>query len=269
MKKKKGIKVHGWDLALNHAGFVELVDGELNDFWYVTDLAGSAGRSKKHGTRLVPAKTKDRQERAMIRLAWWEHFIDKRILMPRKPDFVGIEDYALDASHGAHYKGELGGIARILCWFRGTNFRLHDPISIKMFVSHDGTCQKDGIERAVKKRWGVDFDKFNQPPSAPTAKRPNPRPNRQTSEDLADAFGVAWLVWTEYLLRTGQMMLSELPEKEVRVFNRITKSYPVNLLERDWLRNEEGVKTPHGEKVCPRCGSRKCCLAKIGRVKAK
>lgn len=253
-----GTIVHGWDLSLNHGAFVELIDGELADYWYVTDNA-TAG-AKKHGTRLPPdfAKIKEPNTRNLTRLVWWEHFIDKQILMPRAPEFVGIEDYALDARQG-HMKGELGGIARILCWFRGVNLRLHDPLSVKMFTAHDGTCQKDEIEYAVKKRWDADFSDRN-PPKAPRAKRQN----RTVSEDIADAFAIAQMVWAEVQLRRGDKLMSDFHEKEIRVFNRVTKTYPVSLLDRDWIKNPDGTPTPHGEPVCATCGSRRCCLAKEG-----
>lgn len=250
--------VHGWDLSLNHGAFVELIDGELSNYWYVTDNATAA--AKKHGTRLDPEllKIKDPNERNLRRIVWWEHFIDKQILMPRAPEYVGIEDYALDARQG-HMKGELGGIARILCWFRGVKIRLHDPLSIKMFAAHDGTCQKDEIERAVLKRWGQDFSDRN-PPKAPKAKRQN----RTVSEDIADAYAIAQMIWAEVQLRRGDLQLNEFHEKEIRVFNRVTKTYPVSLLDRDWIVNPDGAPTPHGETVCDTCGSRRCCLAKKG-----
>lgn len=256
MTQTQPIIVHGWDLSLNHSAFVELTDGQLTGYWYVTDNAEAGG--KKHGTRLPPhlLKVKDPNERNLRRLVWWENFIDKSILMPRMPQYVGIEDYALDARQG-HMKGELGGIARILCWFRGMAIRLHDPTSVKMFIAHDGTCQKDEIERMVKKRWDVDFRDRN-PTTKPRAKRPN----RTVSEDLADAFGIAQMVWTEVQLRRGDVLMNQLHPKEVRVFNRVTKSYPVSLLDREWIQNPDGQRTPHGEPVCAKCGSRKCCLAK-------
>jgi Holliday junction resolvasome RuvABC endonuclease subunit len=254
-------KVQGWDLGLNHLGFVQLIDGELDDFWYVTSAAGSAAKSKEHAFRLVIPKSKERQTKSLSRLAILENFIDKTVLQPNMPDYIGIEDYAIRAEQGAHYLGEIGGIARILCWFRGVKLRLHDPISVKMFTAHDGTCQKDSIERAVKVRWGVDFSKYNQPLAKPTKRNPDPTQNRTTSEDLADAFAIAQLVWHEVRLRDGRLMMSELHKKEVQVFNRITKTYPVNLLDRDWIENPEGVSTPHGKPVCEKCGSTKCCGA--------
>ena len=256
-------KVHGWDVSLNHGAMVELTDGELTNFWYYTDIAGAAIRSKR-GTRLDPAifKQTDRHQKQMARLAWLEHYMDKTVLMPSQPEYVGIEDYAIRAEQGAHYLGEVGGIARILCWFRGAKMRLHDPTSVKMFTAHDGTCQKDSIERAVKERWDIDFGTVNPLPPKPTVKNPNPKQNRKTSEDLADAYAIAQLVWTEVLIRRGDLAVSSLHEKEIRVFNRVTKTYAVNLLDRDWIVNPDGVATPHGEPVCPTCGSRKCCLAK-------
>lgn len=234
--------VHGADLALNHGAVVQLKDGELDNFWYYTDIVGAYRRSEGvHGFRLPAFKTSDRQQRAMLRLAWLENWMDKTVLIPNPPHLAGIEDYALDASHGAHYKGELGGIARILLWFRGIPFRLHDPISVKMFTTWDGTAQKDLVEMKAKERWGVDFDAFNAPANKKTGKQ-----NRQTSEDLCDAYAVAKLVWAEHKLRVGDMTMKDLEHnKERQVFNRVTKSYPVNLLDREWIRNPHGSPAPH------------------------
>lgn len=256
---KKSVKVVGFDLALNHMAAVELTDGVMTDHWFMTDIAATAAKANGHGVRLAKPKTKEKQIMQIHRLAQLEHFIDKTVLMPSSPDYVGIEDYAIRAEQGAHYMGEVGGVCRILCWFRGIPFRLHDPQSVKMFIAHDGTCQKDSVERAIQERFGVDFGEYNPPKAKPTARNPNPNQNRVTSEDLADAYSVAWMVWTEIQLRAGEITLKELHPKEIQVFNRITKTYPVSLLDREWIHNTEGTKTPHGEPVCETCGSRKCC----------
>jgi len=251
-------KVLGMDIALNHGAAVELTDGELSNFWYWTDIAGAAARSKR-GERLPIQqmdRSKDKHVRGMIRLAWIEHYLDKRVLMRTDAAYVGIEDYALRAEQGAHQMGEAGGIARILCWFRGFKIRLPDPTTVKMFGAHDGTCHKDAIERAVQERWGADFSPLNPPPAK------SGKVNTQTSEDLADAYVVAQLVWTEVQLRAGKLRMDDLHPKEIQVFNRTTKTYPINLLSREWIENPDGVPTPHDEPVCDVCGSRKCCLAK-------
>jgi Holliday junction resolvasome RuvABC endonuclease subunit len=228
MIKKQKIVVQGWDLALNHSGYVELTNGELTNFWYITNKAGSAACSKEHGCRLVLPKSNDRQITSVARLAFIKKFITKRVLRSI-PEFVGIEDYAIRAEQGAHYMGEVGGLARLICWSKKIPFRLHDPISVKMFVSHDGTCQKDLVEKKVKERWKVDFEKYNQP------KMKTSKQDRTTSEDLADAYSIAKLVWYEICLRNGSMVMSDLHQKEIQVFNRATKTYPLNLLSREWI----------------------------------
>lgn len=255
-------RIVGADVSLNHGAFVLLEDDQIKDFAYFTDAVGSAERSKKHGHRLPASKHPDRQVRAMERLAWIENFVDKKILMAWKPEYMGLEDYALRAEQGAHQLGEVGGIVRILAWFRGIKLRLHDPITAKMFVTWDGTAQKDLVERKVEERWGIDFGDFNTPAPKPTAKNPKPHQNRRTSEDLADAYGIARVVLAEIGLRAGTLALKEMHAKEIQVFNRVTKTYPINLLDRDWIHNKAGTPTPHGEPVCEVCKSRDCCNAK-------
>lgn len=232
------VKVLGMDISLNHGGVVELTDGEISNFWYYTSLAGSANRSRR-GWRIDPSvyKPKDKLVVSVRRLAWLEVFL-RRMLAPGDVEYVGLEDYAYSADRGAHQLGEAGGMARLICYKAGLKLRLHDPISTKMFVAHDGTCQKDAVQRAVERRWGIDFSPVDQPMPKPTEKRPDPTQNKQTSEDLADAFAIAQLVWTEVQLRSGAIVMSQLHEKEVRVFNRVTKTYPINLLNREWIYKE-------------------------------
>jgi Holliday junction resolvasome RuvABC endonuclease subunit len=225
------IRVHGFDLALNHGAIVELDDGDLKNFWFWTDKAAQANR--KHGTRLFfPGKVKDRQVKAMIRLAFVRDFLTA-IVKHRKPEFVGIEDYAIRAEQGAHYLGEVGGPARLICWDAGAKLRLHDPTSLRMFATLNGNAPKDAVEPAVKERWGVDFSNVRV-----KKKRKDGTVDEDftTSGDLADAYAVARLVWTEVQIRSGDLSLKDLGhDKERQVFNRITKTYPINLLDREWI----------------------------------
>jgi len=266
---KKGIKVVGFDLALNHMAAVELTDGTMTNHWFVTDIAATAAKANGHGVRLAKSKTKEKQIMQIHRLAQLERFINKTVLVPSSPDYVGIEDYAIRAEQGAHYMGEVGGICRILCWSKGIPFRLHDPQSVKMFIAHDGTCQKDSVERAIRERFGMDFGGYNPPKAKPTARNPNPKQNRVTSEDLADAYSVSWMVWTEIQLRSGEITLKELHPKEIQVFNRITKTYPVSLLDREWIRNTETSKTPREASLDETCGTTERRGKKTSQQKVK
>lgn len=228
----------GIDLSLNH-GAATLLDGKGNfvDCAYFTQNAGSAKQAEPPvATRLrvQDKKREENQQYKMWRLCWVRTWLETIVLDRWKPKYVGIEDYALRVENGAHQMGEIGGIARMLCWDRGVHFRLHDPISVKMFATHDGTAQKDLVERKVKEKWGLDFSKYNgPPPKKGTA-------SRCTSEDLADAVAIAKLVRMEIQLRSGKLAMSVLHAKEVQVFNRITNSYPTNLLGREFIVNKDG-----------------------------
>ena len=249
--RRKPIFVQGWDISLNHGAIVQLRDGKLDDFWFYSDKAGSVARSKKHGARVeLPTTTRqpDRQVRSIIRLDWVSRWIE-RTAFATPVGYVGLEDYAIGADQGAHYLGEIGGQARRLMWAHGVRYRLHDPIAVKLFVAHDATAQKDLIERSVFERWGADFGACNATSSG------RGKPSRQTSEDLADAFGLAQMIWTEYRLRKGLIRLSSLHVKEIQVFNRATKAFPVNVLGREWIRNPRG---PYGPSRL--CGNGRCVV---------
>lgn len=229
--------VHGWDLSLNHGGFVELLDGEVSWFRYATEKAGAANKSKEHGRRLkLPTKLNDKDVISALRLAWWEKFI-WQMLEERKPNYVGIENYAIDLAQGAHYLGEIGGVARLILMMFGIPFRLHEPQTIKMFTAHNGNAGKNQMQAAVNKRWGIDFGEYNQPIKVGAKKGQD----TTVSEDLSDATAIAKMVWTEVQLRRGDIRTSDLEhEAEVRVFNRVTKAYPKNLLDREWIQNLDG-----------------------------
>lgn len=231
--KRKSIVVQGWDISLNHGAVVQLRDGELDAYWFYSDKAGSVARAKKHGSRVeLPTTTRqpDKHIRSIIRLDWVSRWIE-RVALATLPGYVALEDYAVGADQGAHYLGEIGGQARRLMWAHGVRYRLHDPIAVKLFVAHDATAQKDLVEDSVRERWGADFSDCNATSSG------KGKPSRQTSEDLADAFGLAQMAWAEYRLRKGLVHLSQLHEKEIQVFNRATKAFPINVLGREWIRN--------------------------------
>lgn len=219
----------GCDLSLNHGAIVLLRAGSLAGFWYYTNLAGSAARSRC-GSRVPDFKAKDRHQLGMERLAWVDAWFG-RLISKIRPGYVNIEDYALDAQHGQAYQGEVGGAARLACWRLDVPLRLTDPQTVKMYAALNGSADKDQVEASVRERYGVDFSELNMP-KAPSAKNQN----RQTSQDLCDAFALAHICWREVQLRAGLITLRELHAKEIQAFNRITKAQPTGLLDREWIR---------------------------------
>lgn len=219
------MKVQGWDISASHGAAVELVDGKLGRFFYYTDLAGAAGRSKAHGVQLPRPRSKDKPTQHMERLVFVRKVIE-RWIKATEPDFVAIEDYAFAAGGaGKHSTGETGAVARLALWDAGVSYRLHEPGTPKMFAAHNGNAKKDAMKAAVLERWGQDFDRFDQPNSTDTT----------TSEDLADAFSIAQLCHLEAELRAGRETLEGRHEKEIQVFNRTTTAFPVNVLAREWI----------------------------------
>ena len=230
------MRIHGWDLSLNHLGIIEIEDGEVTRVMYVTSLKGSADLAKKYdearALRLSFPKDMDADVMAMHRLQLNRRFL-ALALKARRPHLVGIEDYAMSRAQGAHQMGELGGLARTLLWEAGIPFRAYDPGSVKMFATGFGDADKHVMREGVLEKWGMDFSKYDAPPSAKTGKQ-----TTTTSEDLVDAYAVARLVEMEHKLRTGEVALTSLKGKELQVFNRTTKRRPVNILGREWIRRE-------------------------------
>jgi Holliday junction resolvasome RuvABC endonuclease subunit len=229
MKTTEFAAIIGIDLSPNHAGLVELnAAGELAWFDYVTETKSAVGRQR--GVYLAgKEKGEDPQQFQLRRLAWWDkHLAD--VFARRDPTHVGIEGYAFAVKSNSLYQiGEVGGAARLAATRVGARLRLHDPDSVKMFGAHNGHASAWEIVMAVRERWGARFDGCNPPPPKKGDQ------NTLVEEDLAAAYVVARMCWTELELRAGRLRLSDLHEKEVQVFQRATKHQPVSLLGREWL----------------------------------
>lgn len=213
------MRILGIDLSLNHAAFVELAgDGKMSWHSYVCDKAKDV---RKNGCRLVLTKTKDRQQRNMDRLRWWGVYM-LATLDARSPGYVGVEDYAPSARSNSTYQiGELGGLVRHSAMSRGALLRFHDPMSVKMYVTHNGLSKPQEVAEAVLERWPETWHWANLPEG--------PR------LDLCVAYGVARMVLDEIKLRSGELQPKELAAKELQVFLRTTRANPVNILGREFL----------------------------------
>lgn len=234
------MKSLGLDISLNHGAAVEIVDGEAFRHWFYTSVAGVAAIG---GERVPDEKSDDRHQRGIRRLDWIARWLES-VVRESAPDYAGLEDYAIRAQQGAHYLGEVGGIARACLWRLGVRFRLHDPTSLKLYVAHDGSADKELVRIEARERWGVEFNY--------TVGK-----NALTSEDLTDAYVMAKLVEVEARIRSGELSTRDLEhDQERRVFNRTTKTNPTNVLDRGWIWNQ-------GVDMFPSCGYSSCALAKL------
>lgn len=240
--RTQGIRVQGWDLSMNHAAIVNLVDGELERVYIVTDIVSVSKKHKSKNVVLIDSnKHLDAQSRELARLSWWNNWIENFYdsVSPGWVQYFGIEGYAMDKPSHAHQIGEVSGVIRRELWDRKYKFRIHDPLSVKMFATFNGRAKKPEMVAAVKNRWDMDFTDYDPPRGKPTVKSPHGSQNTQTSEDLSDAYVVARLVWEEVRLRSGVVQLRDYNPKEIQVFNRATRYWPVNILGRLWIYNEQ------------------------------
>lgn len=221
----------GLDLSLNHSGAVSLdEDGVVDGYWFVSDKKSPADKSKGLGRR-SPSKKKgaDAEQHQLNRMAFYERWLWDVIELSGA-EYAGVEGYAYNAVSNSSYQyGELGGLARRILARARCKIRVHDIAGVKMFATGKGNAIAPQMLAALAAR------ESTQALCEEWARIERGVKGQQVSEDLAVAYWVARLVWAERELRAGRIVLSAFDEKRVRVFNRVTKTYPVNLLDREWL----------------------------------
>lgn len=217
----------GLDLSLNHSGAVALDEsGKLSGYWFVGNRKGAVDRSSGSGTRLPPrTKGMDADQHQLDRIGFYADWL-WMLIRETGAEYAGVEGYAYAAVSNSSYQyGELGGEARRVLTKASCLVRIHDPLSVKMFGAVKGNATPDQVLEAVPWEYREEWLHME-----------HGLKGQQAAEDLAAAFWIARMVWTEIEVRAGRILLSDLEEHQVRVFNRVTKAYPVNLLGRDWLK---------------------------------
>lgn len=146
-----------------------------------------------------------------------------------EPTYIAIEDYAIKAKGRVYDIGEYGGLLRdtILREVPHSGFREHDPLSLKLFGAEMGNADKDAMVKAYTDKFlenadWLDWSWITEAGSILT--------------DLVDAHFLAELMRVEARLRHGYVNLHQLKEgRQIEIFNRVTKSYPTNVLGRPFL----------------------------------
>jgi Holliday junction resolvasome RuvABC endonuclease subunit len=217
----------GVDLSLNHAGFV-LLDkhGDFLEAYYAASTVTSRKAGGPVRTTLIKKPPKmTRQRWNMERLIQWDAFLTY-VLEHALPCFVSLEDYAYGAKTNSAYQiGELGGLFRLIVWDHMMALRLHEPTVVKLFAVGSGRADATTLLDAIPSTQKKMFLRY-----CGSGK------NKQTAEDLAVAYWLARMVYYEFALREGDMLLKELQPHERRIFLRVTKTYPINILDREWIR---------------------------------
>lgn len=158
-------------------------------------------------------------------------FIDNASMgINRKTElYIAIEDYAIKANGRVYDIGEYGGMIREMIdrMIPCAGFREHDPLTVKLYGSNSGGSGKPEMIAAYEKF------RLEQPMNCPDWSWIEEKGS--VLSDLVDAYFLARLALTEAKLRHGRIQAHQLPGRQIEVFNRVTKSYPVNILARPFL----------------------------------
>lgn len=148
--------------------------------------------------------------------------------------YIAIEDYAIKANGRVYDIGEYGGMLRDMIdrMIPRAGFREHDPLTVKLYGSNSGGSGKPEMIAAYEK-----FRSEQPPMSCPDWSWVEEKGS--VLSDLVDGYFLARLALTEAKLRHGRAQAHQLPGRQIEVFNRVTKSYPVNILARPFLGRDE------------------------------
>lgn len=226
-------KIVGIDISLNHLGICLLdSEGRFQDYAFLTDTKKFVTADPEHGELYKHQSSRSDHPLHFQRIGRFEELVD---LMLSKwcsdgGDWVGVavEGYALNSKNTRLYEtAELTGAIKRTVVRPCQELRIHDPDTVKMFAVDYGHAKKDQI-----------YDKFEEETgeSVPTTwlKQGQKRELSGPGTDVADAYFLARLLWTENQVRTGRIKLQDLPPFVRKILLRQTKTYPQNLLERPY-----------------------------------
>lgn len=222
----------GLDLSLNHYGACLLKeDGSVSNYIFLTNVKKFVDADKDHGHYFDCVKNdgEDSLSHDMRRIYAYGNYLPMFV----KGDYVSIEGYAFRSQTNSICQiAELTGEVKYNLYLGSTFVRVHDPLSVKLFATGNGHATKfqmrkeaadygfalpDGLFKTVKK--GQDLD--------------------GPGTDVVDAYWLAKLLYIELKLRKGEILLKDLPEHQIQVFNRVTKAYPENILSRGFIHKEQ------------------------------
>lgn len=218
------MRIAGLDLSINSPGaYVLELDENLevtaSDFRGVTDV-------KKNVSERVSFLDKKSFGNYIDKDLWVASQI---ISLVSSCDYAAIEGPAYGAT------GRLFEIAQATCSVKyplyslGVALRVYDPLSIKIFATGDGGANKiEMFQRFLEVKGEETFREMGLPVV-------NKEKGVSPTSDIIDAFWIAHLLLTELKLRRGLIELKGMPEKMIKVFNRVTKAYPENILSTNFL----------------------------------
>ena len=241
----------GIDFSLNHWAIcrVDYLTGSCLDYRYMTctkkeynQNAANAflleGQDKKNGEG---KETYGERRRAFSVQILFKYIMDILNGLEKAPEdvYVSIEGYAYAAStRGLCQIAEATGLLKTMLYNQGIKLRIHDPLSVKLYASGGGACLKKTIVLAAKDL-GFHISESLLKVKRKKIKGLEVEEYDGVGTDLADSFFLARILRTELMLRDGIASLENLKECERKIFLRVTKAFPENILSRDFIQKEQ------------------------------
>ena len=242
------MKIYGLDLSLDHAGVVVLNEiGALVNYCFLTTTKKYIAADPEHGYLLSSYKKKDGESKDVFRLRRMHEVLqimmnfERRVTNILPPGYFSFEGYAYRSKSTALCQiAELTGYIKHMLFEGGGNIRIHDPKSVKLFATNKGNAtKKDMVDEALN-CIDIPQDLIKIKKVKPKGKEPFEDYDGPAT-DIADAYHLARMVFIELQLRSGKVTLENLPEGERRIFLRVTKTYPVNILAREFIKKAPDV----------------------------
>jgi len=227
------MKILALDLALLHSGMIILKNGNLSSYKVLIP-------PKKINTSKFKEHNKLYDLRRLNYLTnKFDEFL-KEQQKDEKIDYVILEDYAYSSTSSSTYQiGAFGESVKLKLYNLNIPIRTVDPLSVKLFATGSAKADKDDIINVVKNKWeGIDFQKLIYPNKTKFTKN-----EEKYIEDLADSYVMGKILYTELLLRKGEILLKDLDEHEIRLFNRTTTKNPINILASDFILKDHSIDT--------------------------
>ncbi|RKY69499.1 MAG: hypothetical protein DRQ24_10695 [Candidatus Latescibacterota bacterium] len=142
------------------------------------------------------------------------------------PDYIAIEGYAMGGMGKVFNIAEATSLTKSMIYDHNTPLRIYTPSAIKKYATGNGSANKKMM-----------FDQFNKE-SQKLLSLSHLQDLTNPQEDIIDAYWIMKLLLTELQLRNGVITLKQLSNKQIEVFNAVSKSQPTNLLVRDFIQKD-------------------------------
>ena len=219
------MKIAGLDLSKNSPGCVKL---ELDDSTLdiiSTDYIGFTSVKKNEQKDVIHLYSKKDFNFTQDQFLKFENIIFEFLT---DVSHIGIEDYAYGASGDITGLAEFCGFIKLKQFSDKKKIRLYDIPSIKMFATNFGKADKLSMYDAFNKCKDAKPD-ISKLPIVTKASGVSP------TSDIIDAYWISRFLQLELKLRKGLVNLKSLDETKIKLFNRVTKAQPENLLATDFI----------------------------------